>query len=67
MQSNLVNLMQLCIKLNAIFEINDGNVKVIFYRGVWIPNMRPTLWASCRVDDEAGLGEVYEQLQSKSE
>ena len=40
---NLVRLIELCIKHDAILEISDGNVKVIKYKGVWIPNKRPIL------------------------
>ena len=65
--SNLVDLMHLCIKHDAIFEISGGNVKVIKYEGVWIPNKRPILWASCRVSDEVGLGEIYGKLQNTRE
>ena len=60
----LVDLMHLCIKHDAIFEISGGNVKVIKYKGEWIPNSRPILWASCCVSDEVGLGEIYGKLQN---
>ena len=55
---NLVRLIELCIKHDAILEISGGNVKVIKYDGVWIPNKRPQLWASCCVSDETALGEI---------
>ena len=61
---NLVRLIELCIKHDAILEISGGNVKVIKYDGVWIPNKRPQLWASCCVSDEAALGEICEKLKS---
>ena len=60
---NLVRLIELCIKHDAILEISGGNVKVIKYEGVWIPNKRPQLWASCCVSDEVGLGEIYGKLE----
>ena len=60
---NLVRLIELCIKHDAILEISGGNVKVIKYEGVWIPNKRPQLWASCCVSDKVGLGEIYEKLE----
>ncbi len=60
---NLFRLIELCIKHDAILEISGGNVKVIKYKGVWIPNKRPILWASCCVGDEVGLGEIYEKLE----
>ena len=59
----LVDLMHLCIKHDAIFEISGGNVKVIKYEGVWIPNKRPVLWASCCVSDEVGLVEICGKLE----
>ena len=65
--TNLEKLMHLCIKHDAIFEISGGNVKVIKYEGVWIPNKRPILWASCCVSDEVGLGEIYVKLQNTCE
>ena len=61
--TNLEKLMHLCIKHDAIFEISGGNVKVIKYKGVWIPNKRPILWASCCVSDEVGLGEICGKLE----
>ena len=63
---NLVRLIELCIKHDAILEISGGNVKVIKYDGVWIPNKRPQLWASCCVSDEVGLGEIYGKLSDFS-
>ena len=60
---NLVRLIELCIKHDAILEISGGNVKVIKYEGVWIPNKRPILWASCCVSDEVGLGEICGKLE----
>ena len=64
--TNLEKLMHLCIKQGAIFEIQSRTVKVIKYEGVWIPNKRPILWASCCVSDEVGLGEIYGKLEDKS-
>ena len=61
--SKLVDLMHLCIKQDAILEISGGNVKVIKYKGVWIPNKRPILWASCCVSDEVGLGDICGKLE----
>lgn len=61
--SKLVDLMNLCIKQDAIFEIQSRTVKVIKYEGVWIPNKRPILWASCCVSDEVGLGEICGKLE----
>ena len=60
---NLVRLIELCIKHDAILEISGGNVKVIKYEGVWIPNKRPQLWVSCCVSDETSLGEICERLE----
>ena len=60
---NLVRLIELCIKHDAILEISGGNVKVIKYDGVWIPNKRPQLWASCCASDEVGLGEICGKLE----
>ena len=61
--TNLVRLVNLCIKHDAILEISGGNVKVIKYEGVWIPNKRPQLWVSCCVSDETSLGEICERLE----
>ena len=61
--SKLVDLMYLCIKHDAIFEVSGGNVKVIKYDGVWIPNKRPQLWVSCCVSDETALGEICGELE----
>ena len=63
---NLVRLTELCIKHDAILEISGGNVKVIKYEGVWIPNKRPVLWVSCCVSDETALGEICERLSDFS-
>ena len=63
---NLVRLIELCIKHDAILEISGGNVKVIKYEGVWIPNKRPVLWVSCCVSDETALGEICERLSDFS-
>ena len=60
---NLVRLIELCIKHDAILEISGGNVKVIKYEGVWIPNKRPVLWVSCCVSDEAALGDICGKLE----
>ena len=64
---NLVRLIELCIKHDAILEISGGNVKVIKYKGVWIPNKRPQLWASCCVSDETALGEICGKLKNTCE
>ena len=64
---NLVRLIELCIKHDAILEISGGNVKVIKYDGVWIPNKRPQLWASCCVSDETALGEICGKLKNTCE
>ena len=60
---NLVRLIELCIKHDAILEIQSKTVKVIKYEGVWIPNKRPVLWVSCRVSDEPALGEICGKLE----
>ena len=64
---NLVRLIELCIKHDAILEIQSKTVKVIKYDGVWIPNKRPVLWVSCCVSDETALGEIYVKLQNTCE
>ena len=64
---NLFRLIELCIKHDAILEISGGNVKVIKYEGVWIPNKRPQLWVSCCVSDETALGEICERLENTCE
>ena len=64
---NLVRLIELCIKHDAILEIQSKTVKVIKYDGVWIPNKRPQLWVSCCVSDETALGEIYVKLQNTCE
>lgn len=56
-------LLNLCIQTDAIFEVQSKTVKVIKYKGEWIPNKRPELYAKCHVDDVAALGEIYERLQ----
>ena len=61
---NLVRLIELCIKHDAILEIQSKTVKVIKYDGVWIPNKRPVLWVSCCVSDETALGEICERLEN---
>ena len=63
---NLVRLIELCIKHDAILEIQSKTVKVIKYDGVWIPNKRPVLWVSCCVSDETALGEICGKLEDKS-
>ena len=60
---NLVRLIELCIKHDAILEIQSKTVKVIKYDGVWIPNKRPQLWVSCCVSDETALGEICGKLE----
>ena len=65
--TNLVRLVNLCIKHDAILEIQSKTVKVIKYEGVWIPNKRPVLWASCCVSDEVGLGEICGKLENTCE
>jgi len=64
---NLVRLIELCIKHDAIFEISGGNVKVIKYKGEWIPNSRPQLWVLCCVSDETALGEICGKLENTCE
>ena len=59
----LNKLLDLCIQNDAIFEVQSKTVKVIKYKGEWIPNKRPELYAKCHVDDVAALGEIYEKLQ----
>lgn len=60
-------LLDLCIQADAIFEVQSKTVKVIKYKGEWIPNKRPELYAKCHVDDVAALGEIYEKLKNSSE
>ena len=60
---NLVRLIELCIKHDAILEIQSKTAKVIKYEGVWIPNKRPQLWVSCCVSDETALGEICGKLE----
>ena len=64
---NLVRLIELCIKHDAILEIQSKTVKVIKYEGVWIPNKRPQLWVSCCVSDETALGEICGKLENTCE
>ena len=64
---NLVRLIELCIKHDAILEIQSKTVKVIKYEGVWIPNKRPQLWVSCCVSDETALGEICGKLKNTCE
>lgn len=64
---NLVRLIELCIKHDAILEIQSKTVKVIKYDGVWIPNKRPQLWVSCCVSDETALGEICGKLKNTCE
>ena len=59
----LQDLLCLCVQTDAIFEVQSKIVKVIKYKGEWIPNKRPELYAKCHVDDVAALGEIYERLQ----
>lgn len=63
----LQDLLFLCIQTDAIFEVQSKTVKVIKYKGEWIPNKRPELYAKCHVDDVAALGEIYEKLKNQSE
>jgi len=65
--TNLVRLVNLCIKHDAILEIQSKTVKVIKYDGVWIPNKRPQLWVSCCVSDETALGEICGKLENTCE
>lgn len=60
-------LLDLCIQTDAIFEVQSKTVKVIKYKGEWIPNKRPELYAKCHVDDVAALGEIYGKLKNSSE
>ena len=64
---NLVRLIELRIKHDAILEIQSKTVKVIKYDGVWIPNKRPQLWVSCCVSDETALGEICGKLKNTCE
>ena len=64
---NLVRLIELRIKHDAILEIQSKTVKVIKYDGVWIPNKRPQLWVSCCVSDETALGEICGRLENTCE
>lgn len=60
-------LLNLCIQTDAIFEVQSKTVKVIKYKGEWIPNKRPELYAKCHIDDVAALGEIYAKLKDSSE
>lgn len=59
-------LLDLCIQTDAIFEVQSKTVKVIKYKGEWIPNKRPELYAKCHIDDVAALGEIYAKLKNQS-
>lgn len=63
----LQELLGLCIQTDAIFEVQSKTVKVIKYKGEWIPNKRPELYAKCHIDDVAALGEIYAKLKNSSE
>ena len=63
----LNQLLNLCIQTDAIFEVQSKTVKVIKYKGEWIPNKRPELYAKCHVDDVAALGEIYAKLENSCE
>ena len=63
----LNQLLDLCIQTDAIFEVQSKTVKVIKYKGEWIPNKRPELYAKCHVDDVAALGEIYTKLKNSCE
>ena len=65
--NTLQDLLFLCIQTDAIFEVQSKTVKVIKYKGEWIPNKRPELYAKCHVDDVAALGEIYDKLKNSSE
>lgn len=65
--NTLQDLLFLCIQTDAIFEVQSKTVRVIKYKGEWIPNKRPELYAKCHVDDVAALGEIYEKLKNSSE
>lgn len=63
----LSQLLDICIQTDAIFEVQSKTVRVIKYKGEWIPNKRPELYAKCHVDDVAALGEIYAKLKNSSE
>lgn len=65
--NTLQDLLFLCIQTDAIFEVQSKTVKVIKYKGEWIPNKRPELYAKCHIDDVAALGEIYAKLKNSSE
>lgn len=58
-------LLDLCIQTDAIFEVQSRTVRVIKYKGEWIPNKRPELYAKCHIDDVAALGEIYAKLKNQ--
>ena len=60
-------LLDLCIQTDAIFEVQSKTVRVIKYKGEWIPNKRPELYAKCHIDDVAALGEIYAKLKRMAE
>lgn len=60
-------LLGLCIQTDAIFEVQSKTVRVIKYKGEWIPNKRPELYAKCHIDDVAALGEIYAKLKNSCE
>ena len=60
-------LLDLCIQTDAIFEVQSKTVKVIKYKGEWIPNKRPELYAKCHIDDVAAFGEIYAKLKNSCE
>lgn len=60
-------LLDLCIQTDAIFEVQSKTVKVIKYKGEWIPNKRPELYAKCHVDDVAALGDICAKLENSCE
>ncbi len=65
--NTLQDLLLLCIQTDAIFEVQSKTVRVIKYKGEWIPNKRPELYAKCHIDDVAALGEIYAKLKNSSE
>ena len=65
--NTLQDLLFLCIQTDAIFEVQSKTVRVIKYKGEWIPNKRPELYAKCHIDDVAALGEIYAKLKNSSE
>lgn len=63
--NTLQDVLFLCIQTDAIFEVQSKTVRVIKYKGEWIPNKRPELYAKCHVDDVAALGEIYDKLKNQ--